>query len=573
MSIFEDYKLREIEIGKSKKHHVDMYQALRRIGTENEAIVLAIGWVDNRSEFSMYRLQDMIHDLGLARYFESYDDWCENSLDSSRLDLKDVLDRKKIDYQDFDGELIDLIIKNDISLEDWLDEFSCLTDEGKMLFDDLSWIEAYVEYMPEFDFDDYYYYISNKSGTIKDNTLEYLDVHWLIAKENNDGRYIADCETSKELIDSLWNNQSEFNQSPSEVLEKFDNYVQDKRNARKERKKNKRKRGKPPIQISEIDFCKLADNKYRLVPRDDDSYVLPVRLKQFEYYKSVEEYNDADLALQDLSFVPWDFRVRLRDSSFEDDFLTHRACKENWHDFSKDLMEWEIKEFLESHGKDSSGTKISLIQKIAESDLPLEEFISEKTFLSKKAYGFLKEYEWIQFYLDNLNYFDFLDFEDYLITHTGSFEEISLNYLDEHIVIALKSLDFEYIIRTYSAKAVILHEMGNLDDALTCDMRILHLNMNPICLDERFYPGHIPLVPQNITFLKEDKSEFGEERIFESFEDNWNFMGFNSLIIPKDKVWKYLITALNSKYQNHGSRKIREKFFMDFRNVNMIDIE
>ena len=232
-----------------------------------------------------------------------------------------------------------------------------------------------------------------------------------------------------------------------------------------------------------------------------------------------------------------------------------------------------MKEFLESHGKDSSGTKKYLIQKIAKSDLPLEEFISEKTFLSKKAYDFLKEYEWIEFYLDNLYYFDFLDFEDYLIGHTGSFEEIALHYLDEHIVIAHKSLDFEYLIRTYCAKSVILHGIGNLDDALACDMRILHLNMNPICLDERYYFGHIPLVPENISFLKEDMFEFGEERIFKSFEENWNFMDFNSVIIPKDEVWKYLITALNSKYQNHGSRKIREKFFMNFRNVNMTDIK
>lgn len=572
MSHFEDYKLKEIELDKSKKHHVDMYAALRNIEEENEAIVLAVGWVDNRSEFSMYNLQDMIHDLDLARYFESYDDWCENSLDPTRLDLKIVLDSKKIDYQDFDGELIDLIIKNDISLEDWLDEFSCLTDEGKQLLEDLGWIEIYVKYIPEFDFDDYYYFISNKSGTIKDNTLDYLDEHLMVAKKNNDRQYITVCEASKRLIDLLWKKPLEFNESPSEIMEKFDSYVQNKRNARK-KQEDKRKRDKPPIQISEIDFCKLADNKYRLVPRKDDSYVMPVRLKQFEYYKSVEEFCDADLALHDLSFVPWCFRGRLRDSSFEEGFLTHRACKENWHVFSKDLKVWEMKEFLESHGKDSSGTKKNLIQKIAKTDLPLEEFVSEKTFLSKKAYDFLKEYEWIQFYLDNLYYFDFLDFEDYLIAHMENFEEVTLNYLDEHIAIAHESLDFEYIIRTYGAKSLILHEMGNLDDALTCDMRILHMNMNPICLDERYYSGHIPLVPENISFLKEDKSEFGEERIFNSFEENWNFMGFNSLIIPKDEVWKYLITALNSKYQNHGSRKIREKFFMNFRTVNSIDIE
>lgn len=565
MSLFEDYKLKEIELDKSKKHHVDMYAALRRIGEENDSIVLAIGWVDIRSEFSMYRLQDMIHDLDLARYFESYDDWCENSLDPTKLDLKKVLDSENIDYRDFDGELIDLITENDISLEDWLYEFSYLTEDGKRLLEDLSWIEIYIKYIPEFDFDDYYYFISNRSGTIKDNTLKYLDEHLIVAKMNDDEQYITHCEASKTLVDLLWNKPVEFSESSSNIMEKFDNYVQNKRNARKEQE-DKSKRNNPPIQISEIDFCKMADNKYRLVPREDDSYRIPVRLKQFEYYKSVEEFNDADLALHDLSFVPWCFREGLRDASFEEGFLTHRACKENWHVFSKDLSSREMREFLESHGKDSSGTKKNLIQKIVKSDLPLEEFVSEKTFLSKKAYDFFKEYEWIQFYLDNMFYFDFLDFEDYLINHSGSFEEIALNYLDEHIVIAHKSLDFEYIINAYGSKSVILHEMGNLDDALACDMRILHLNMNPICLDERYYFGHVPLVPENISFLKEDLSEFGEDGIFKSFEENWNFMGFNSLIIPKEEVWKYLITALNSKAQNHGSRKIREKFFMNFSN-------
>ena len=115
---FEKYKLKKIELDKSKKHHVDMYDALRWIGEENEAIVLAVGWVDIQSEFSMYRLQDMIHDLNLARYYDSYDDWCENSLDPSKLDLKLILDHEKIDYHDFDGDLIELINKNDISVKE-----------------------------------------------------------------------------------------------------------------------------------------------------------------------------------------------------------------------------------------------------------------------------------------------------------------------------------------------------------------------------------------------------------------------------------------------------------------------
>jgi hypothetical protein len=167
-------------------------------------------------------------------------------------------------------------------------------------------------------------------------------------------------------------------------------------------------------------------------------------------------------------------------------------------------------------------------------------------------------------------YFDFLDFEDYLIAQSGSFEEKTLNYLDEHIIIAQETLDFNYIIRAYVAKSKILHLMGNFDEALTCDMRILHLNMNPICLDSVYYSGHIPLDPENISHLKELKSEFGDEMILKSFDENWNFLGFKSIIIPKKEVWKYLDVAINSKYQNEGSRKIREKYFMNFNNLQRV---
>ena len=316
--------------------------------------------------------------------------------------------------------------------------------------------------------------------------------------------------------------------------------------------------------MDEIEFCKMADNKYRLIPRVDDSYVMPVDLNRFKLYTLVDECNDADFALYDLSFVPWCFRQQLRDLSFEGGFLTHNACKANWQDFSKDLRRWQLKEFLEKHGIDATGNKKHLVQIIAESNLPLEEFVSEKTFLTQESYDYLNEYEWIQFYIDNLYYFDFLDFFDFLDNHNGSIEEISLKYLDEHIKLAEESLDFDYIMRTYESKTRILHSILKLDEALECDIRILHLNMNPICLPNYSFSSHVPLDSENISNLKEAKSKYGEEVIFKSFNKNWNFMGFKSIIIPKNDVWDYLINALNSKDQNHGSKKIREKYFLSF---------
>ena len=325
--------------------------------------------------------------------------------------------------------------------------------------------------------------------------------------------------------------------------------------------------GKNPVPVktgnrfTEIDFCKLADNKYRLVEREDDSLIIPIDLNKFKYFKTVEETNDDELSLYDLSFVPWFLRHQIRESSFNEGYLTHNATKENWHDFSKSLNNKQLKGFLRNHGIEPLHTRKEVVEQIYNSDLPLEEFESEETYLTKEAYEFLKENEWISFYEDNLFYFDFLDFYNYLENNDGSIEEISKKYLDEHIELAIESLDFDYIIRSYNSQSKVIHLMGNLKEALTYDMRILILNMNPICLDYVQYPSHIPLQPENIRNLKKLKSEFGEEAILKAFNENWNFMGFKSNIIPKEEVWKYLTTALNSGAENEGSRHIRETYF------------
>lgn len=564
------HKLNHMEYDKSEAYYLDVYRILKLINEENDALVLAAFSFDLESDFTEYALQDMIHDLGLVDCFESYEDWCENSVDSSKFSLKSVLNFKGLDSHGSDEELLLRINENKIPLEDWLDDFAHLSDDGKQLLDDLFWVKFYDEYLDCFDFNDFYHFIHNNSGNLEESALEFLDEHLILAEDADDFEYIDHCKTAKKLILSDSQNHGDLKKSDSEVMAKLNGYVDNLYNLKAEedlekikRKKELLKNASPPM--TEIDFCKMADNKYRLVSRSNDSYVMPVDLNRFKLYKLVGQCNDADFALYDLSFVPWCFRQQLRDLSFNEGFLTHNACEANWDDFSKDLKLWQLKDFLEKHNVDSKGNKKQLVRKIRENNLPLEEFESEKTFLTQESYDYLEEYSWIQFYMDHLYHFDFLDFFDYLDDHDGSIEEVSLSYLEEHIRLAEDSLDFDYIMRTYEAKTRILHLLGNLNDALTYDMRILHLNMNPLCLENYKFPSHIPLVPENISNLKELKSEFGDEVILNSFNKNWNFMGFESSIIPKDDVWKYLNTALNSKYQNHGSRGIREKYFMSLK--------
>lgn len=316
------------------------------------------------------------------------------------------------------------------------------------------------------------------------------------------------------------------------------------------------------IHVSELDMCISHErHQYRLIPKDINSYFMPGNLNRFRLYSYIGKGYDVDEALENLAYVPHYLAEDLFYQSFGEGYLTHNACRANWYDFSKDLSIQELRLFLEINNVDSSGSKEELISRIFESGLKLEEFKSEKTFLTQQAYDYLKEHQWIQFYEDHLWNYDFFEFSEYFYDHDGSIEEIALDYLDEHIELTYDSSDFDYIMRTYLAKSNLCYSMGNLKEGVTCDMRMFLLNMNPIGFDMRFsFRFSVPIFPIHITHLKEFKLKYGEERILESFEENWNFMNFDSSIIPKDAARNILITALNSE-DNEWGKKVYDEYF------------
>lgn len=570
LNSLKTYKLDErIEEGQlySSSYFLNLYKIFIAIIENDDVFVsYAVGFADFHDENDEWIYEKMIEELDLAGNYCKYDNWHDYAKDCEIKDLKRILREYHYDDSGDENELIERIIENDIPLEDQ-DIIECrLTDNGKKLFEYLEWIEIYDKWMDKFNFEDFWRYCNDKKGDIKEIAFDYLQLHADLAKEIGDEHILEACKSSKGSIEYWWKKDVEYKLPVSdcdayEIFEGIVNYLDTHYRKKQEEEQASLERIQNSY-MDEFNFCKLANDKYRLVPKERDCYSMPVKLKQYQYYKSVEEYNDADLALYDLAFVPWCFRQQLRDASFEEGFLTHNACKANWNDFSKDLNSKQLKKFLKKYGMNSSGSKEKLIERIAESNLPLEEFSSQKTFLTESAYELLEEYGWIEFYLDTLSHFDFLDYEDYMIDHDGNRQEVTLDYLDEHLKLADDALDFDYMMRCYDAKSKICHSIGNLDEALRCDMRILHLNMNPVCMERYRFPSHIPLVPENISNLKKLKLELGQEKIRESFDENWNFMGFESVIIPKDEVWSYLSVALNSPEQNRGSRKVREKYFM-----------
>ena len=205
-----------------------------------------------------------------------------------------------------------------------------------------------------------------------------------------------------------------------------------------------------------------------------------------------------------------------------------------------------------------------LIRRIYKSNLPLEEFTSDKTYLTEEAYDYLKEYGWISFYEEFLYYFDFLDFIEYFDNHGGEISEIALDYLDEHVEKAKNNLDFDYLIQCFKAKSEINYRIKNWDEALKWEMRLFTLRINPICLDSRMFSVFDLVDDERMIRLKKLKPKVGDKKIEFSFNENWNYCGFNSFIVPKKDAWDILTKELDSKYIVTSKKKLRKKYLAGF---------
>ena len=189
------------------------------------------------------------------------------------------------------------------------------------------------------------------------------------------------------------------------------------------------------------------DDKYKL----DDTYYgkdypISYDIYIFRVLNSIKKHNNLKIALATAEMKGSATSQLIESTLFETEFINNEVNYENWNEFANnELTIPDLKDILRQNNLKISGKKQELIDRISENQIPLDEFESEKVSITPLGEEFLQENSWIKLYDDFLNKFDFNDYVKYLDNNEGELIEVTLKYLEEHLKLAKKENDSDYI--------------------------------------------------------------------------------------------------------------------------------
>lgn len=199
------------------------------------------------------------------------------------------------------------------------------------------------------------------------------------------------------------------------------------------------------------------DDKYKL----DDTfygkdYPICHDIYFFRVLNTVKTTNNLQFALATSDIKGAATSQLIESFLFDNAFITDEVNYDNWDEFAHDeLTIPDLKDILRQNNLKVSGNKQVLIDRIAENQVPLDEFKSQKVVVTSEGDEFLRNNAWIKFYDDFLNKFDFNDYLKYLDNNEGEFIETTLKYLDEHLKLAKQEENQQYMMDCSMAKEII----------------------------------------------------------------------------------------------------------------------
>ena len=198
------------------------------------------------------------------------------------------------------------------------------------------------------------------------------------------------------------------------------------------------------------------DEKYKL----DDTYYgkdYPIShdIYVFRILKSLKKHNSLKIAMAVAGMKGSMTPHAVESQLFMQDLISDEVNYDNWDEFAHDsLTIKDLKNILRKNNLKISGKKQELIDRIAENQIPLDDFRSDKAIVTLDGEEFLQQNQWIDFYDTFLEKFDFNDFMKYLDNNDGEFIELVFNYLQEHLKLAEKENNSIYV-----ADCIMAHEM------------------------------------------------------------------------------------------------------------------
>ena len=226
----------------------------------------------------------------------------------------------------------------------------------------------------------------------------------------------------------------------------------------------------------------------------------------------------------------------------------------------------EIKDVLRKYNLKVSGRKNELINRINENLSPeqaKEEFPVTSYVITQKGQDFIKDNDYVFIY-EELDYLKedlgINEFDNYIVQNKdkNAYELIEDYYkkIEDKVVSAKQWSEYKNIFKEENK---FFMKKEDLDNSLKASLKVFILDVNNWVYDEEFQNNEIAISKNNVKILNklllEEKLDINQLKdLFNTAADEVKIPSF---IIPKDKVFRYLILAFNGEDIDKLNRELR----------------